>query len=326
LSEQNRSIVTNAREIDARAAEWIERRDFANWTDADEAALNAWLAESIVHRVAFLRLETGWHSTERLAVLRSVDNSQAMAPREGKWPRMTKIFAAFVVVAALGAAGANYFLRAQDAVYTTPFGGHRIVALADGSVVELNTDTVLRARMSAHGRDIVLEKGEAYFQVKHDAARPFVVLASDHRITDLGTKFVVRSGTGSIEVALVEGRARFESADSSIAMHSAVLTQGDVVVANADSMSVTRKPERELAKQLGWRRGVLVFEYSTLANAAAEFNRYNRRKVVIADADAGRLAISGTFPVNDVTGFADLAQHVLGLRVEAHSGETVIGR
>jgi transmembrane sensor len=324
LNETNRSIVTNARAIDARAAEWIEQRDFTNWSNADQAALNAWLGESLVHRVAFLRLETGWRSAARLAVLRSGEAAQTTPAR--LLPRLTKLVFALSAIAMLGLWGGNYLLGAQEATYATPLGGHRTITLADGTLVELNTDTILRARMSAHGRDIMLEKGEAYFQVRHDASRPFTVLAADHRITDLGTKFVVRSGADSVEVALVEGRARFESADSRIAMHSAVLTQGDVVYASADSMSVTKKPERELTKQLGWRRGVLVFEDSTLAAAAAEFNRYNRRKIVVADADAGRFAISGTFPINDVAGFADLAQHVLGLRVETRSGNTVIGR
>jgi len=325
LSDVHPAIVTNARAIDARAAEWIERREFADWSAEDQVALDAWLAESLVHRVAFLRLETGWRSTERLAVLRSTV-APAEIPRAALLSRLTKLIFAVAVAAVLSVAGANYFLGTQEAMYTTPLGGHRSITLADGTLVDLNTDTVLRARMSAHGREIVLEKGEAYFQVRHDASRPFTVLAADHRITDLGTKFVVRSAADSVEVALVEGRARFESADSRIAMHSAVLTEGDVVYASADSMSVTKKPDIELAKQLGWRRGVLVFEDSTLTAAASEFNRYNRQKIVVADNDAGKFSISGTFPVHDVAGFADLAQHVLGLRVEDRSGEIVIGR
>ena len=320
---QNRSIITNARAIDTRAAEWIEQRDFANWSSADQAALDAWLAESLVHRVAFLRLESGWRGTARLSVLRSTESTQGARAR--LLPRLLKSVGALIVLALLGLGAANYLLGTQEATYATPLGGHRTITLADGTRVDLNTDTVLHARMSAHGREIVLEKGEAYFQVTHDAARPFTVLASDHRITDLGTKFVVRSGADSVEVALVEGRARFESADSRIAMHSAVLTQGDVVYASADSMSVTKKPERELTKQLGWRHGVLVFEDATLADAVSEFNRYNQHKIV-ADTDAGKFAISGTFPVHDVAGFADLAQHVLGLHVEIRRGETVIGR
>ncbi len=67
-----------------------------------------------------------------------------------------------------------------------------------------------------------------------------------------------------------------------------------------------------------WAGGVacLIFRYTTLADAAAEFNRYNSNKLVIADASVGRMKIVGTFATNNVAAFADIAQDILGLRVE----------
>ncbi len=127
--------------------------------------------------------------------------------RRNFWPLALKRLAALIVIAAVGATGTAYVLRPQDQVYVTPVGGHRIIALADHSVIELNTDTVLAVR----GRTARLEKGEAYFQIKHDAAHPFMVVAGDHRIADLGTKFLVRKQPGKLEVSLVEGKALVES-------------------------------------------------------------------------------------------------------------------
>src|SRR6185312_7252115 len=100
---------------------------------------------------------------------------------------------------------------------------------------------------------------EALFEVKHDARHPFTVIASDHKITDLGTKFVVRQSGSRVEVALIEGRAQFESIGGSTP-RSTELTSGEVAVATGNSMSVTRLPVKQVSDELAWRRGLLVFD------------------------------------------------------------------
>ena len=89
---------------------------------------------------------------------------------------------------------------------------------------------------------------------------------------------------------------RFDTLDSH-APQPTMLTPGDVVIATAEFDVRDAETVRTLTSELGWRRGVLVFEHTTLADAAAEFNRYNREKLVIADTAAGRRTIGGTFPV-----------------------------
>jgi transmembrane sensor len=319
------SASPSAKDVDEVAADWLQRRHFWNWSEEDEAALETWLASSPAHRVAYLRLDAAWGRAERLAALRhAVQEETSPIPRERNRPGL-KIASALVVAAAFGVGAALLLSHGREQTYATQVGGHETVTLADGSQVELNTDTVLRADMSGDQKTIWLDRGEAYFQVKHDVAHPFVVMAGKQRVTDLGTKFVVRRDIKQFEVAVVEGRVRFDTLDSR-APQPAMLIPGDVVVATLDSMSVTRKPARELTSELGWRRGVLVFEHATLADAAAEFNRYNSEKLVIADAAAGRRTIGATLRTNDVELFAHAAQELLGLRVEKRSGEIVISR
>jgi transmembrane sensor len=225
------------------------------------------------------------------------------------------------MIAVIGAASAAYLLSPKMTTYQTTLGGHRIVALADGSRIELNTDTVLRA----DGREAELLKGEAYFQIKHDAAHPFVVNAGAHRITDLGTKFLVRRDADRLEVALTEGSARVDSPEGS-AQGSKLLAPGDVVIATANSLSMTKRPAADLTSALSWRRGLLVFKYTGLGESANEFNRYNRRKLVIADGAIAKRTIYGTFQANNVELFARVARDVLGLRVENRGSEIVISR
>ena len=311
----------DASDIEASAADWLQRRNFWNWSKADQAALDAWLAQSMAHQLAYWRLEAAWDRTERLEALRTAEEP---APQRKSWSLPLKIAAALAVTAAIGAGAAHYIMQPRDRVFTTAVGGREVVSFADGTKIELNTDTVLRARMTTDSRTIWLEKGEAYFQVKYDSKHPFVVFAGDHRITDLGTKFLVRRDPGRLEVALMEGRVRFGAADAS--PKSALLVPGDVVTATASTMFVTHRSQGSLARQLGWEHGMLVFDNMTLADAANEFNRYNRQQLVIADPGAARLTIVGTFHTTDVKAFIDVAQDVFRLRVENNGNQIVISR
>ena len=323
-AKQKSASLAEARQIRAEAANWVlKQRDAGAWAAEDQAALDQWLARSPQHMVAYLRLDAAWTRADRLAALRG-NAAEAAGARFS--PSMLRIAAAFALVAVMGAAAAAYFLMPRDRVFSTPVGGHEVVSFADGSRIELNTDTVIRARMTTGARMIWLEKGEAYFQVRHDAAHPFVVMAGDHRITDLGTKFLVRRDTAKLEVAVMQGRVKFDTPDMQTPLRPALLTPGDVMTATASTVFVTHESARAAAKELSWRHGVLVFDRTTLADAASEFNRYNRGKLVIADPSVANMTIDGTFPATNVRLFARVVQDVLGLRVESRADESVILR
>ena len=171
-----------------------------------------------------------------------------------------------------------------------------------------------------------LIRGEALFNIKHDATHPFILVAANHRVIDLGTKFVVREDGARVKVALLEGSARVETGSAGAGIGSALLKPGDEAVATAQGVSVTRKSPHKLDSELGWRRGVLVFQQATLVEVASEYNRYNTRKIVIGDVGAGARIITATLPTNDVAGFARMAKNFLGLHVEDHGSEIVISR
>lgn len=313
---------TTSEDIEARAADWLmERQDHKNWSAEDQESLDAWMMQSPAHEVAFLRLEAAWGRTDRLAALRRPDEARR------SFPFLLRIAAAIAIVAALGTAAAvNIFLRPGERTFSTPVGDHETIAFADGSRVELNTNTVLRARMTTQERVVWLDRGEAYFQIRHDTAHPFVVMVGDRRITDLGTAFSVRSEPSKLSVAVVQGRVWFDPADKQVPSQSAMLIPGDVATVVADRMSVTKEPTRALAAGLSWRRGVLVFDNIALADAAAELNRYNREKLVIADPAIASETIGGTFGTKDIETFARVARTALGLRVANNGAEIIIFR
>lgn len=315
-----------ASSVDATAARWLARRDRVDWSAADQAELDTWLSASTAHMITYLRLYDAWNRADRLAALRApMRETPAVPDVHGRAGRPALKIAAVCVLAAGVASALTYRPAPRDVTYATPVGGREVIALSDGSQIELNTNTTLR--ISGDKRRVVtLDKGEAYFQIKHDAKHPFIVHAFGHRVTDLGTKFVVRGSGKRLEVTLVEGRARVDAASAGAHQASAVLTPGDVAIAIDNTVSVTKKPGASLVDQLAWREGMLVFDRATLAEVAAQFNRYNSRKIVIADPAIAKLEIMGKFPVNDVALFGRVATAVLGVRVTEQSGEVVVSK
>jgi transmembrane sensor len=315
----------SAAEIREKASEWLARRMLGPWSETEEAALSAWRAQSLAHEIAYLRMEAGWSRTERLSVLR--DPGKPATRFSSKHRTIAfRIAAACIVATALAGVASFYTPPSNEQIYSTAVGGHKIITLTDGSRIELNTDTAIRTSFKSSRRAVALLKGEAYFQVEHDAQRPFVVTVDKHEVIDLGTKFLIRKDAGEVKVSLIEGRAELKSANSAIQQHSVVLTPGDVAVASAQSLSVVRKPEKVLHDELGWQRGVIVFNHTSLGEAAAEFNRYNATKIVIADETARKRVIGATLAAHDVDAFADVAREVFGLRIRKKPGEILITR
>jgi len=317
----------NSREIQARAAAWIEERESDDWSDTRQTEFDAWIAGSPAHLVAFLRAGTVWKHADRL---RALSSPAPMKPGPaGTVTRKATFFKIAAAVAVISLAGAGAFAvlhTSNEQIYSTTIGGRETLTLDDGSQIELNTNTTVRVAYEGAQRNVWLDKGEAYFNVVHNSARPFVVTLGDRRVTDLGTKFFILRDHDRIRVALVEGKARFDDTLNPAPSQQTVLTPGDVVTATAESVSLKRKTSQDLSNQLGWRHGMLVFDHATLAAVASEYNRYNRTKLVIAGADAKRLTISGTLPSTDLGAFTRLATKFFNLRVEQHEGEIVVSR
>ncbi|HEY5238685.1 MAG TPA: FecR domain-containing protein [Rhizomicrobium sp.] len=313
-----------AKSVREAAAQWIARRDSANWSEADRQDFDAWLASSHAHAVAYLRAEEAWRRSDKLVALRGSDDPSEGASEARRFrPFIARGMIAAVLLSVLAAGAFGYFGQSNMKLYATPVGGRQTVTLADGSQITLNTDTALRVDLSGSRREVYLDKGEAYFRVTHDAAHPFLVMAGTRRITDLGTAFSVRRDDERLEVAVVEGKVAFDSGTSQA--HSMALLPGDIAVATKTRVTVTKNSAQAVATSLSWRRGLLIFDNTALGDAAKEFNRYSDEKLVVADT-AARLPVVGTFDANDSEAFARVARQVFGLLVKKRGDQIVISR
>jgi transmembrane sensor len=312
------------------AASWIARRDGAEWSTADEDALQAWIAESTAHRVAYLRLAETWGRADRLAALRKplgeaspAAASSSWPARRGAWGTLTQRIAAGVALA--GVVGVLFVVVSglrDESRFVTEVGGRELVSLNDGSRLTLNTDSRVRAVVGDDKRMVWLERGEVYFDVAHDRTRPFVVLAGAQRITVLGTRFSIRNQDGHVSVLVEEGRVQVETLGVDLhPLKSTVVTRDDAVVASAGELAVAHRTPEQVSGALSWREGKIVLDQLTLGEAADEFNRYNRRKLVIADASAAQMRIGGTFDASNVESFARLLNTGFGLSVRESADE-----
>lgn len=323
--------MSSAMEIEERAAHWLARRQEPQWSSADQAALDAWLQESTLHEVAFLRLEYGWNKVDRLTVLRKppVPRQEIEGARPASAPRGSRRSLAWLAAAAVLVMSVALLYLYGDVftrdLYATAIGGHEVVPLPDGSRIELNTDTRVRTSITADTRSVWLERGEAYFDVARDPSRPFVVYAGNRRVTVLGTKFSVRldPDANRVQLAVAEGRVQFEQIRVSEPAPPTIAIGGEKVIAQGASLRVESRTVESVATDLSWRQGVLMFDHTTLAEAAEEFNRYNRKRLVV-DSAAAQIRIGGSFEAANVDGFVRLLHDTFGLTVAQTDGEISI--
>ena len=206
--------------------------------------------------------------------------------------------------------------------FATGIGGHKILKLADGTKIELTTSTAVRLAIGVK-REVWLDRGEAYFQVAHDPAHPFILNVRGQRIVDIGTEFLVRRDSGQVNVMVADGEIRIES-DAARPQHAPVLVKAnEAAIADANSVAIVKKTPAEIEAALAWRNGSLVFDNTPLRDVAEEFNRYSTTKLVLANERTASITVGGAFPMSGVESFVRVAEHILKLHA-TRQGNTVI--
>lgn len=345
--------MADSRQIEEQAADWLARRDAEGWTAGEQQSLEAWLAASARHKVAYLRLQAAWAETGRLQALAAglpagvtpprrmstparpdarPDLSEVtFAPRARRTPRRRgwqQGLAATLAVLALGslAWGSWQLTGREQATYASTVGEIRTVTLPDGSTATLSSDSRLDVRISRGERHLALTRGEAFFDVAHDTRRPFVVDTDGRRVAAVGTRFSVRRDPGEIRVVVTEGKVRLESraGPDGRAQPVSLLPAGSVATAGRNGVLVRSLPLADAERYLEWRDGFLTFDDTSLAEAAAEFNRFNTRKLELGDATVADLRVGGNFRWSNAEGFAHLLEQGFPVRAERHADRIVL--
>jgi transmembrane sensor len=251
-------------------------------------------------------------------------------PRRSAWLGRIAASAALISILAIGV---WYARSTGDNSYATNLGEQRVFELADGSVVFLNTQSRVQVRYSEATRDIYLRDGQALFQVRHDAARPFRVHAGSAVIQAIGTQFDVRLYSDKATVAVVEGIVQVSSSDgddgapaSGSAPERAPtrIVAGEGATVETDGViELTSKVDAEAVT--AWRRQRLVFRDAPLSDIANEFNRYNlvpRLRVESPEVAAQRY--NGSFNAHSPESLLNYLAQDEGLWFDRQGDEVVI--
>lgn len=220
--------------------------------------------------------------------------------------------------------------------YETGLGEQRSVVLDDGSIVTLNTSSRIEVVYAKRTRFIRLVRGEALFDVAHDPARPFDVSVGTALVRAVGTQFNIDRRTDRATVTVVEGSvqvipkhesqqgSKAGSNDPSLEPVSEVIAAAQRIVVTESGMS---PPERlaDVAPVTAWTQRQLVFENRSLSEVAAEFNRYNRHRILIESDELQTQQVTGVFLAHDASSFLAFVSGIPGVRVRTtEDGDHVV--
>lgn len=290
-------------QADQEAADWFAKLNQRAISTPALEAFHAWRKEPL-NDAAYGRIEHLWDLGERLAAHPSTQRDVAQALARGEQARIRRTWwrqwlAPGLGLALAGALAVYLTGFGQGQTYRTPVGEQRLVALADGSRVRLDTDTELKVRLGAAQREVRLVHGRAFFDVAHDAARPFIVEADGARVRAVGTRFDVRLTGAEPQVTLVEGVVEVSRSQAG-QVRRWRLTPGQALVPGSAKPLPTPV---DLATATSWTAGQLVFHATPLSDAVAEVNRYSRTKIVLENSALAAQPVSGKFDVGDTQAF-----------------------
>jgi len=357
--------MNRAPDIGSAAAEWLIRVE-AQTSPQIWDTFQEWLDTDPRHRAAFVRLRAAWTHVDLLKNLRPTDGridsdllaraqldparlaSRGLEPLEGRpaargwkleprglvsfrpnrlqWVTAASVLVVIGLITRLGPHRVDWQAR------ETAIGARSQLVLTDGSGIELNTDTGMRARITNSRRDVELTRGEALFRVAHDTTRPFYVTAGATVIRDVGTEFSVRiRDHDHVDVLVTQGRiavgaraAPLGAGDPTLQPSAQEVSAGETASIGPGTIVIAHLPSGEVTRKLAWTAGRLWFQGETLDEAVEEFNRYNERHLTITDPSLRLLRVGGVFSATDPESFVAALRHSFGVRVafDASRSET----
>jgi transmembrane sensor len=310
---------TPSAQVRREAAVWIAQMHSPERNARVDAGLRRWLNESSEHRAAFEQANELWEVAARVPAT-LVPRHPPKQHRIGPASNFIKLaFAATFIVLV----GTLTLLMYRDASLSTGVGEQRMLTLEDGTRISMNTATRLTIDYDRHARRVKLVEGEALFEVARRPDWPFIVTASDRKVTALGTAFVVRRNQRELAVTLVEGKIAVDAVQPvADAQPLKIVTPGQRVT--YASGAGARVDHANVDSLTAWRRGQVVLESIRLADAIAEMNRYSTVRLSLQDEAANDVRISGVFRAGDSALFARAIAETYHLSVTERDGGIVL--
>ncbi len=351
----------DSRVINEEAGRWLIRLDGDEAPNAqDLEELHEWMSRSPLHREKLSQLASLWDKLNVLTELsvpleRQDSHSEVGAAAEFKtriaarwafFPQGLALAAVLVlgVFITLGTGWPGSSVDESNGRYFTEIGHQQELTLADGSKVQLNTNSELRVAYSEHYRDIFLLDGEVHFDVAKDKQKPFRVFAGNGRVQAIGTAFSVYLVDNNVKVTVTEGRVALagvsKNSTSELRLESPVENLGSLAagqgatIVQLDTSEDGSRPkpvldniqifkQEELSRRLSWQQGLLVFTGEPLQQVVEEISRYTTISIAIPDPQVRAIKVGGQFEVGDTEIMLEALEDTFALRVVRNSDGSV---
>jgi transmembrane sensor len=309
-------------DLEAEAVGWVVRLTSGEASAADRAAFEVWRAQSPAHEAALAEARKLWLGLGDILpapVVAAPAAALRVAPARAARRRSGLAAGAAVsaAIALAAATGFQYFSNWQHD-YVSAAGQRRVVALADGTRVQLGSGSAIDVELSSTARRVRLVRGEAYFDVVHDAERPFVVDAGKAAVRDIGTAFSVRLD-GDDGVMVVVERGVVEVTASAAAVR---LTPNQRLRTGKNRSG--RVETANLAEDLAWTSGRLVLEDRSLREVVDELNRYYGSNLVLLGEEIASRRVNAVVDLEHIDEWLDALRDSQSVRVTRLPGFVIL--
>lgn len=277
-------------DLAGQATHWVVRLTSGESTPEERLAFERWRRESPAHAAALAEARRLWLTIG--PALEPAQRRERTAYRLGRRGKIGAL-AASLLLSLL--AGGEYVHTYWHDQVTRP-GEIRTLTLADGTRVVMSGRSALDLGHKDAARKVVLAYGEAYFEVIHDPAQPFSVVAGSGEVRDIGTAFSVRRENGGAVVVVARGEVEMEPLVSG--GRSARILPNEAIAYDSNGIGTVKVIDA--AEALSWTRGKLILENSSLPEAIDEINRYYNGHVLLLDNAANSRRINAVIDVDRI--------------------------
>ena len=281
----------NKKAIKKQSIEWITILHGSELNPQTQKAFESWI-EAPENANVFQQTYREWQALASVTDLQeAATHNKASNGRswgDNRWVGLMAAAAVIVLSIFLWPVSNETDIAIQK--HETLVGEHKVISLSDGSEISLSGNTRLWVRMSDTERHIQLLSGSAYFDVKKDKSRPFIVRQSDLSVKVVGTAFEVRTGRSGKRVQVAEGIVNVESKiDGSII--SQKLVAGQQIESDITG-KLSEIKEIDAKQTSDWRHGRLNYVDTSLASIVDDINRYRQHKILLASESLGKTRLT----------------------------------
>jgi len=297
----------------AEASGWYFRLQAEDVTTAERDHFSCWLAQGAAQYEAWQEVQLLLGSLREPARrMREAEQARWKKPAGQRW--LPKACAAAVVLMTIGLLAAQTpWLDRWRADYATGTGETRRIELADGSRLQLNTDSAVQIHLSSGRRQVRLLRGEAWFEVTRDPTRPFVVESGTGTVTVVGTQFSVAQHNARTQVQVAQGKVAVSAGDGA----PVYLEPGRAVEYQDRRLSEVHGFDP--AAGFAWRQRQLVFRQQPLADVVAQLNRYWPGRTLVLGDELRERRVSGVFDIDKPEAVLKALVHTLNLQAERYT-------